>query len=385
MRGYEQEADEAFREFKGARRFPALDGLRALSILMVLTVHMHDPFMWDFFNGSFGVTMFFCISGFLITTLLLREEDANGRVSLRGFYIRRVFRILPLYLLALVLATVLVLGFGLGSGGDTFLQRLPLLATFNGEFAGSGTFSHSWSLGIEEKFYILWPLLAFGVPFVRSHIGAVLGVLLPAALAAAFIEPVAYFGIYMPIIGGCALAVAMHHRRSFGVVFALARPWIGASLFVVMLIMSELSGSLPWKEAIGYAHVTFAVAVLLALPGTLIGKAWPRRLLSLRPVVFYGQLAYGIYLFHPFVGEVVDMFAAPGSESVPQILARFIAMFVGSFALAWVLKISVEDPMISLGRRLARASRSRAPVPAAAASILDQGAGRENPQTSGQG
>lgn len=356
--------DAAFEEFRAERHFRGLDGMRALSILMVLTVHMHDPFLWDFFDGSLGVTVFFCLSGFLITTLLLREEDRNGRVSFRGFYIRRVFRIVPLYFLALGLATVLVLGFGLGAGGGNFLERLPLLATFNGEFAGTGTFSHSWSLGIEEKFYIVWPLLAFGVAFIRNRIGIILATLVPLAFAAAFIDPVAYFGIYMPIIGGCALGVAMHHRRSFGIVYQLARPGVGTTLFVVMLLMSEFNGWLPWREEIGYAHVTFATFVLLALPGVLIGNSWPRRILSLRPVVYYGTLAYAVYLFHPFVGEVADKIAPAGGESIPMILIRFVVVFLGSLAIALVLRKTVEQPMINLGRRLSHTRRPERTVPA---------------------
>lgn len=353
----EPSTDRAFDEFRAAKRFPALDGLRALSIVMVLTIHMHDPLVWGFFDGSLGVTLFFCISGFLITTLLLREQDRDGQISLKGFYIRRAFRILPLYYLGLILATVLVLGLGQGQGGGDFLDRLPLLATFNGELAGTGTFSHSWSLGIEEKFYIVWPLLAFAIPFVRSRISLMLAIAVPLAFAAAFIEPTAYFGIYMPILGGCALAVAMHHRRSFAVVYALAQPWAAGPLFLLLLAMTWLNSQLPWREQIGYASVSFAVAALLAMPGALIGTGWPRRLLSLTPVVYYGNLAYGIYLFHPFVGEVIDRVTPAGGDSIPAALARFAAMFVVSFAVAWVLKKTVEDPMIRIGRRLSGSVR----------------------------
>ena len=109
------------------------------------------------------------ISGFLITTLLLREEERAGRASLWRFYTRRVFRIFPLYFFALAVFSALVLLFRLGNDPDAFAERLPLLATYNGEFAGSGTFSHSWSLGIEEKFYLVWPLLAFGCLAIRRR------------------------------------------------------------------------------------------------------------------------------------------------------------------------------------------------------------------------
>lgn len=344
-------ADREFDSFRAARRFPGLDGLRALSILLVLTSHMHDP-VWSFFAGGFGVTIFFGISGFLITTLLLREEDRHGRVSLKNFYIRRVFRILPLYFLALALTFVLVVGLGLGEGGSNFLDRLPLLVTFNGEFAGSGTFSHSWSLGIEEKFYILWPLLAFGFMPIRRRLGVVLAVAAPAAAVMSYVPWTGYVGIYFPILAGCALAVAMHSRRTFDFAYVLSGRWVGMLAFVAMIAMLGLNRYVPFQDQSNYAHVMFAVFALLAMPGVLIGQGWQRRLLSLRPVVYYGNLAYAIYLFHPFVGDVIDRVIPAGQESLTLSGVRFAAMVVISFAVAWVLRVIVEQPMIRLGRRL---------------------------------
>ena len=346
-------ADGEYRTFRAAKRFPGLDGLRALSIVMVLTSHLHDP-LWSFWNGGLGVTLFFVISGFLITTLLLREEDRTGRVSLSGFYVRRAFRIIPLYVIALGVTTVLVLGFGLGEGGANFLERLPLLATFNGELAGGGTFAHSWSLGIEEKFYILWPLLAFAVPIVRSNLGKVLAIALPAAVAASFVPATGYFGIYMPIVGGCALAVAMHYRRSFGFVYRLAHPVLSVPLFVLMLLFATVEEASPIQDQWYNAHVAFGILAALAAPGVLIRDGWQRRALSSAALVYYGDHAYGIYLFHPFVGEVIDRLIAPGQEDILPILTRFMLMFVFSFAVAWILKIVIETPLIRVGRRLTK-------------------------------
>lgn len=353
-------ADVDFDGFRSARRFPALDGLRAVSIILVLTSHMHDPF-WSAINGGLGVTMFFGISGFLITTLLLREEDRHGRVSLKNFYIRRVFRIVPLYFLALALTAVLVLGFGLGEGGGNFLDRLPLLATFNGEFAGSGTFSHSWSLGIEEKFYIVWPLLAFGIPLLRRRIGQVLLILVPVTAISSFIPWTGYFGIYMTILGGCALAVAMYYRSSFGVIHRLAGAWPSTILFVGMFAFILFGTEFPLQDVSRYAHVVFGVLALLAMPGILIRNGWQRRLLSLRPFVFYGGLAYGVYLFHPFVGDAIDRVIEPGQTSPVLVIVRFLGMLAASFVLAWVLKLTVETPFIKIGRRLT----SKTPAPGA--------------------
>src|SRR5690606_33976224 len=105
--------------FLAVRYWPALDGLRAVSILLVVLFHTTDP-VWQVIDGRMGVTLFFVISGFLITTLLLREEERRGQVSLRGFYIRRIFRIAPLYYLALGATLVLVLAMGVGERTDGF-------------------------------------------------------------------------------------------------------------------------------------------------------------------------------------------------------------------------------------------------------------------------
>lgn len=349
--------DAAYDSFMNSRYWPSLDGLRALSIVLVLTAHTHDD-LWKAFDGSLGVTLFFVISGFLITSLSLREEARNGHLSLRAFYIKRVFRIVPLYFLALGTFSFLVLVLGLGQGGDALLQRLPLLATFNGEFAGTGTFSHSWSLGIEEKFYILWPLLAFGSVALRKHRAAMLTVLVPAAAVASFVPQVGYFGIYFPILGGCAMAVAANNRRTFPAVYALARPVPAALLFGLMVLGLIFDRSIPFPEAIGYAHTVFSVAALLALPGILIGDTPIRQFFALPRVAHYGTLAYAVYLFHPLCIEAVGLAIPSGTGVIWQELVRFVAVFVSSYILAEILFRAFERPCIQYGRALAVRSRT---------------------------
>ncbi|OZE95094.1 acyltransferase [Rhodococcus sp. 15-2388-1-1a] len=341
----------------GARYWPALDGLRALSIILVLTVHTHDP-MWESFNGALGVTLFFAISGFLITTLLLREEHRGGRISLSKFYIRRFFRIVPLYALALITFSLLVIGLGQGTGAGNYLERLPLLATFNGEFAGSGTFSHSWSLGIEEKFYLVWPALAFGIPLVRRFRGRAVAILAPVAAVASFVPNVGYFGIYFPIIGGCALAIAANAESTFRYVYALARPAAVYALFGCLIIVLFVDESLPLVETNRYAHTLFGLVAVLVLPGVLLSRTWIQRLLANRAVAHYGTRAYAIYLFHPLCLELVDRAIAPGTGGVLLQLARFAGVFVLSLATAEVLARLVENPAIALGRRIIERSSS---------------------------
>ena len=149
----------------GHHRIKSLDGLRAISIFIVLAAHVaetanlrHEPYTRFVSNvGSFGVKIFFVISGFLITTLLLAEERRNGRISLGMFYLRRAFRILPVaYLFVGVVAALMVMG-------RIVLPDHNLLyaVTFAMNMAPEGTWwtGHLWSLAIEEQFYLVWPVV----------------------------------------------------------------------------------------------------------------------------------------------------------------------------------------------------------------------------------
>ena len=159
---------------------PELDGLRAISVLLVVSVHLHDfETVWKWLAGWQGVTVFFVLSGYLITTLSLREERAArgaAFVAGRAFYARRSLRIFPLYYLTLAAYCGLIFGLGLNpekrfllSGAMPYyllyFQEVPFFYGLTGE---SGIVQHanipfyqSWSLGIEEKFYLVWPVLAF--------------------------------------------------------------------------------------------------------------------------------------------------------------------------------------------------------------------------------
>ena len=147
--------------FRNARHFPALDGLRALSVGLVYFFHA-APHRTGFLSGWEGVTIFFLLSGFLITTLLLREHEDTGRISLAAFYIRRVFRIFPLYFFVLGVHYLLIVGMGIGGHAAQLSKAMPYYLTYMSEWAADppGTpFHQSWTLGIEEKYYFVWPLL----------------------------------------------------------------------------------------------------------------------------------------------------------------------------------------------------------------------------------
>src|SRR5580698_6185027 len=145
----------------GISRMPSLDGLRAVAVLLVIVFHLElsktfTPvrYLWRFDIGYTGVKIFFVLSGFLITTLLLREHARHGKIDWGDFYLRRIFRIFPAYYTYLALAGVAVAaGWATASRGDFLWAAIFLSDYHKAEWA----LLHTWSLAVEEQFYLLWP------------------------------------------------------------------------------------------------------------------------------------------------------------------------------------------------------------------------------------
>lgn len=143
--------------------FPTLDGLRGISIIIVLLNHIAwQTTLSQYIDGAIGVQIFFVISGFLITTLLLKEKVKKGRISLRQFYIRRVLRIVPVAYLYIFVILILNYFFKLGMTFENFLVSTLYLKNLN--IAGDWYTGHFWTLSVEEQFYLIFPfLLRFNV------------------------------------------------------------------------------------------------------------------------------------------------------------------------------------------------------------------------------
>jgi peptidoglycan/LPS O-acetylase OafA/YrhL len=336
-----------FDEYQGQRYFPVLDGVRALSIFGVVSFHASQRLHW--LNGHQGVTFFFVLSGYLITTLLLREEQARGRVSVPGFYIRRTFRILPLYYLTLAIYCALLLGLKIQPERVEFFRRaLPYYAFYFPEYVhlnGGGPFSHSWSLGIEEKFYAVWPVLGFAL--LRGWAGrmvllvVLIGLILslPHSLDwTKFIRP------YIPIVVGCLTALLLHRREIFYRLRPLgARPGLLLALAGGLILLDANQSSL--LVAVGCA---LSITSLVLAPAH---RAFTTRFMEHPAVVFVGQRAYEMYLFHQAVLNIVRprvTVADPAKALVLCVLGFAATVMVGSIAHALVGR-----PMTRLGRRIA--------------------------------
>jgi peptidoglycan/LPS O-acetylase OafA/YrhL len=340
-------------EFQRLRHFSGLDGLRAVAALMVVAYHFGGP-GWGWLSGWSGVHVFFVLSGFLITTLALREEDRRGRLSLPDFYVRRFFRIVPVYLVVVGLLVAQVAYVG-RFGGSALARDMPYLLTFMNEYAPNMYFVQSWTLGIEQKFYLVWPLLAFAfgaLAFARRVAVTVATVACGLGVFFLFLpSPTVH---YLVILSGCLLALVMHQPRAYALVRPLTHPVAALGLagfaVVAQVALAPVQKVLDQPTAV----LLYGVCITLFLPAVL-APGPVRWLLSIAPMRFVGERSYGVYLVQGLAGWVIgSVIHLPAGDRL-VLLASFV-----SLAIADVLYRTVERPFIAFGRTLIDRRRARA-------------------------
>jgi peptidoglycan/LPS O-acetylase OafA/YrhL len=334
---------------------PALDGLRGVAILLVFGYHLP----WGAFRaGSFGVVLFFVLSGYLITGLLLRELDLAGRVDFRRFYQRRAKRLLP----ALVLVTIghLILQLlVLGEADQWWNRTWPVLAYVANivQIAGDSLvhMSHTWSLAVEEHFYLFWPLLLVLLPKRRRFpiaIGVVVGLALwrSGLLAFGFPHLRILFGTdsnaFAPLLGA-VLALGVHDGRWTRVPKSTSAISTFVLIAVACLPLHFTDRRVLWST-IPVAMLS-AVAILGAVrhPVFWLEAAWLR---------WFGLISYGLYLWH------YPLISLPWPRSpVPPLVAMTVVPIVVAF-LSWRF---VEAPILGRSWRLDRLATPRASHPIA--------------------
>lgn len=339
-----------YHEYLENSYYPALDGLRALSILMVITVHMRDD-LWAWLHGEQGVTIFFVISGYLITTLCLKEETRDGFVNINAFFVRRIFRIFPLYYFMVAVYSFLILIVGLGSETlkSDFLTALPYYMVYLNEYVEPSPFGQSWSLGVEEKFYLIWPILSF-VILQNNKLGRILCVSLVIfgiQLMPILREDKIYAG-YSSIMIGCLIAILMYNKVFYNKISKMLSQItiIGA---LIIITISQLTYSYSAVNRINYPLIVGFFMVHLLVTDSFICN-----ILSSKVMVYIGKRSYGIYLVHLLSFEIINRIVNKiGQASAIRLLAYLFTVLV-SVLVAEVLHKLIEKPMMDIGKRIVR-------------------------------
>ncbi|MFR0355174.1 acyltransferase family protein [Streptomyces sediminimaris] len=373
--------DESSRRAPSGRGFPSasarsgrvdgLDGLRTVAVAMVLVYHVRPDLLP---GGAVAVGVFFTISGFVITRLLLAEYARTGGIGLRGFYRRRWLRLVPALLVVCAACVVLALTTSLwgfdGAWAGAGLAAVFVVNIVRAGEAGSysdmtGPLAHSWSLSVEEQFYLLWPLALL---FLLRRCRARAVLLCTAALCALPVlwrcelwNPDAAHRIYNgtdtradQLLAGALVAVVLARLRADDPRLATLRRWAGRLAWPTLGLLFLTAWKVPvtgdagaWT-AVWYTVGFLAVAVVSA---TLVAGLELRRdtrlsrVLSVAPVTWVGRnLSYGVYLWHyPIVRLLASLGVRDGRLSATVVLTTVMALL--SYAL-------VEAPCLRRGRRV---------------------------------
>lgn len=309
---------------------PAIDGLRTLAVLAVVGYH----FRKDLFpGGNSGVTVFFVLSGFLITTILLEEAASTGKVGLKAFYVRRALRLLPA--LGALLLVFLVAGlaiYGPGYGSTLLWFAFGAASYVNNWIMIGGVHTmlpHTWSLSVEEQFYVLWPLLLVGVLRWARRYSTVVVVTVGLAVASAVWQQWLLAGAVNVAVapdGGRALAgtdSAAYNLLAGAVLAQLrlagairitptVRAWlrgagtVALALWLALVLLSPYDQPVWWYGS-WYTIWWCGIGVVLVLVCAEAGSGLVFSLCSLAVMRWLGRLSYGIYLWHvPAFGLVRD-------------------------------------------------------------------------------
>jgi len=315
---------------------PELDGIRALAILLVLAQHINLPS--STLAGMVGVNLFFVLSGYLITSLLIKEQAGKGRIDLRRFYERRVRRLVPA-LVAVLLATGVLMAFQgrlhdyIGPAAVSFFYVSDVAKAIGFDL---GYVGHTWSLAMEEQFYLLWPALLIFAPRKWLVPITIVGILGAVALQLTLV-PDNVLAHFRPdvradaILWGCLIAFVPIKVPRWAAAAA------GVGLFVV-------SFSFVWPIAIALSSVLSAIFIA--------GSAGLAPVLSVRPLVRIGQISYGMYLWHAIPVGLFEQRTLSG-----DVLAM-AAVVVITIGLALISERWIERPF----RRPSKQATAAAPI-----------------------
>lgn len=341
--------------------------MRGLAILLVVLAHAG---LQNIVPGGLGVTIFFVISGFLITRQMIAEIEATKKLNLTKFYLRRVFRLAPALLFYVALFTAILLPLGSPIAFTHILSTIFYVANYYHIFIGFPDYSPfiiTWSLAIEEHYYIVFPLL---ILLASRNLRA----LMPWLLAGTILALLWRMSLYQdclsdpswPICGlpgsariakgtdsvfdcilyGAIAALALQYHTKIVQRFLINRfAFISAALilFATFLWRDEM-----FRETLRYTLQSISIAILML--NILFGDQQNlNKILSSQILIFVGKISYSLYLFHFGVLILLQaIYKHPGNLQGPF---EIIAYFIGSFGLAILSYKYVEQPIIKLRRR----------------------------------
>ena len=363
------DSTESMDESAVASRFelsyqPALDGIRGVAILAVML--FNSRLSW-FRGGYLGVDLFFVLSGFLITSLLVEEYQRGSRISLKKFYYRRALRLLPALMAIILFVSV---GAAILQPKENFIRAMKgiLYALFyvanwaqiGPNAGGIGPMSHAWSLSVEEQFYILWPLVLFAL--LRSGlrkvwIGAILLVFIAASISwnAWLSNSGEHYGrMYLgsdtranELLIGCLAALVIHWGLGRGV--ERIRPAIRATSLITIGAILYAICTLPVYSVFlyrgGFALVALGTAVLLI--DTVVFRSLLSKTFEWAPLVWVGKVSYGLYLWHFPIFEGFRQVLEGRMNPLVYDVARFGSVFIAAAASYYFL----EKPFLRLKQR----------------------------------
>ena len=339
---------------------PALDGIRCIAVCSVLVYHLDRRWLP---GGFLGVDVFFTLSGYLITTLLIMERERHGRIAIADFWARRARRLLPAALVSIAAVAVWLhfqpefvqaarRGDVLGALGNVANWRL--IATGQSYFEGFATVSplrHFWSLAIEEQFYLVWPLtcalLLRSNRLRRLATLCAVGTVLSAIWCAVLFDPVdpsrSYYGtdtrVHQLLIGAL-LAVWLAGRRRAGCPVLAARRFAPVGLVVLLLAICVMPDQ--WEGYYRGGSVAVALATALVIVGLESAQGGTlARFMGYRPAAAVGRGAYGLYLWH----WPIYVWLSPGTWGLDSIWAVSIARLAVTGAVAYVSFRMIEWPI----------------------------------------
>jgi peptidoglycan/LPS O-acetylase OafA/YrhL len=320
---------------------PGFDGLRGIGFLMVVTAHIPAVPLYSYLQGWTAVWVFFVISGYLVAMLLIREERRRGRIAFGSFLIRRFFRIVPSYYAAIVIYGVACYVLPpLADEFTAFMVRLPYYLALLPEYAHTSDFTifvHSWTVGIELKFYLFFPLVFFvtrSAAWRFAITAAVTGLLIAIGSFTA--------NSYCALLFGVMLAQLLEWPRVYAVIAKLTRVPVAVPLGLVVALFAMLRYTEQLTAVAAVA--TYLVAYVMLQRGALL------RLFEVAPLVYLGQRSYGAYLLHVLVIHIGYMLFG-STTPLSGVLTTAFTLVV-TIPAAEVLYRLVERPGMDFARRL---------------------------------